>query len=120
MADFHGGKRLQVYLWEFHAQFTQHFDVVAERVVRVESTYDVQFAGSASNRFGGFPPNSVVVPVVGGGTVLLDFRECAELAVQHAHVGVVDLAVVHPIHGLAVPAFLFGIRAGAEFVERGV
>ena len=120
VANFYRGKGLQVRFREFYAKLAQHLDVVIEGMVGVEPAYDVQFPRAAGNRLCGLVPDGVVIPVVCGRAILLDFREGAELAVQNAHVGVVDLAVVHPVDGFSVTGLLFGVRACAEFVERSI
>ena len=118
MANFHGGKSLEICCRKFLAEFAQHFDVVVERMVGMEASDDVQFAGAVVNGFGGLVADCFVIPVVSGRAVFFDAAEGAEFAVQHTHVRVVDLAVVHPIDGLAVARFFFGVGAGAEFIER--
>ena len=115
VANFYGGKGLQVHLREFLAEFREHVDVVVEGVVRMETAYDMEFPRPLADSFGCLCPDGAVVPVVGGGTVLLDFGEGAELAVQNTDIGVVNLSVVDPIDGFPVAAFLFGVCTGAEF-----
>ena len=120
MANFNGGKSLQVGRRKFLAELAQHLDVVIERMVGMETSDNVQFAGAFADGFGGLVADGFVIPVVSGRAVFLDAAECAEFAVQHAHVRVVDLAVVHPVNGLAVARFFFGVGACAKFIERCV
>ena len=120
VADFYGGEGLQVHLRKFPAEFREHVDVVVEGMVRMETAYDVEFPRSLADGLGGLCPDGAVVPVVGGGAVLLDFGEGTELAVQNANIGVVNLSVIDPIDGFSVAAFLFGVCTGAEFRQGGV
>ena len=119
VADLYGGKGLQVHLREFRPEFCEHVDVVIEGVVGVEPAYNMEFPRPASDGLGGFCPDGIVVPVIGGGAVLLDFGEGAEFAMQNADIGVVNLSVIDPVDVFPVVAFLFCVCAGAEFRQGG-
>ena len=120
VADFYGSKGLQVHLREFCPEFCEHVDVVIEGVVGVEPAYNVELPRPACDGFCGLCPDGIIVPVVGGGAILLDFGEGTELAVQNTDVGIVNLSVVDPIDGFSVAAFLFGVCKDAEFRQGGV